>query len=185
MLRKASYDLLLLDIMMPKIDGFITLELIRKESDIPVIIITAMEEEEQQMKGFDLLADDYIVKPFSINLVIRRIEAVLRRKQAGMESMESTLTVLEHKNVVMDTKSCEVYVSGCVTPFTYKEYELLKLLLENKNKVFTREGLLRSIWGYDFIGDDKVVNNHIMRIRKKLGEDFITTVRGMGYRIDG
>lgn len=185
MFRKAPYDLLLLDIMMPKIDGFTTLELIRKESDVPVIMITAMEEEADQMKGFDLLADDYIVKPFSINLVVRRIEAVLRRKQAGVDRMDSPSAVLEHGNVVIDTKSCEVYVSGRTTPFTYKEYELLKLLLENKNKVFTREELLQSIWGYDFIGDDKVVNNHIMRIRKKLGEDFITTVRGMGYRVDG
>ncbi|MDC7289179.1 response regulator transcription factor [Blautia schinkii] len=185
MFQKSSYDLVLLDIMMPKIDGFATLELLRKDSDVPVIIITAMEEEEQQMKGFDLQADDYIVKPFSMNLVIRRIEAVLRRKQRGTNSAEDAAPILVHKNVMMDTQACEVRVSGTITPFTYKEYELLKLLLENKNRVFTRDDLLRIVWGYDFVGDERVVNNHIMRIRKKLGEDFITTVRGMGYRIDG
>jgi len=183
MFKKAKYDLILLDIMMPKIDGFAVLELLRQESDVPVIMITAMEEEEHQMKGFDLQADDYIVKPFSMNLVIRRIEAVLRRKQTNAE-IEPDTGILMHGNVVLDKQSCEVRVSGRTTQFTYKEYELLKLMLENKNKVFTRDELLQQIWGYDFIGDDKVVNNHIMRIRKKLGEVFITTVRGMGYKID-
>lgn len=182
MLQKAAYDLILLDLMLPKIDGFATLELIRQTSDIPVIIMTAMEDEEYQMKGFDLKADDYIVKPFSMNLVIRRIEAVLRRKQPQGDTMPE-LHILSHNNVELDTQACEVRISGHTIPVTYKEYMLLKLLLENKNVVFTRDELLRQIWGYDFIGDDKVVNNHIMRIRKKIGEDFITTVRGMGYKL--
>lgn len=181
MFKQSKYDLVLLDIMMPKIDGFATLELLRQDSDVPVILITAMEEEEHQMKGFDLQADDYIVKPFSMNLVIRRIEAVLRRKQHDTTTDSPTL---EHRDVVINTQACEVRVSGHTIPFTYKEYELLKLFLENKKRVFTRDDLLRIIWGYDFIGDDKVVNNHIMRIRKKLGEDFIVTVRGMGYKVD-
>ncbi len=180
MCKKNKYDLILLDIMMPKIDGFAVLEMLRQDSDIPVIMITAMEDEEYQIKGFDLMADDYIVKPFSMNLVIRRIEAVLRRKQPENPALPQTL---EHKDVVLDTQACEVRASGHTIPFTYKEYELLKLLLGNKNRVFTRDDLLRIIWGYEFIGDDKAVNNHIMRIRKKLGEDFIITVRGMGYKI--
>lgn len=184
MFRKAKYDLVLLDIMMPKIDGFAVLELIRQDSDMPVIVITAMEEEEHQIKGFDLEADDYIVKPFSMNLVIRRIEAVLRRKQAHCETTPEA-HVISHGDIVLDAQACEIRVSGHTTPFTYKEYELIKLLLEHRNTVFTRDELLRQIWGYDFIGDDKVVNNHIMRIRKKLGENFITTVRGVGYKIDG
>jgi two-component system response regulator VanR len=188
MLRKNQYDLVLLDIMMPKIDGFATLELLRQISDVPVIIITALEEEAHQMKGFDLQADDYITKPFSMNLVIRRIEAVLRRKQPAddfREEPSSNSRVFSHGNVTLDTQACEVRASGVAVPFTYKEYELLKLLLENKNRVFTRDDLLRIVWGYDFIGDEKVVNNHIMRIRKKLGDGFIVTVRGMGYKIDG
>ena len=179
---KEQYDLVLLDIMMPKIDGFAVLELIRKETDIPVIMITAMESEEHQMKGFDLKADDYITKPFSMNMVIRRIEAVLRRIQSN-EAPNHEQQVIAHKYVTLDREACEIRLSGNTIPFTYKEYELIKLFLENKNKVFTRDDILNKVWGYDFFGNDSVVNNHIMRIRKKLGEDFIVTVRGMGYKI--
>ncbi|MDR0896806.1 MAG: response regulator transcription factor [Oscillospiraceae bacterium] len=181
MFKENPYDLVLLDIMMPKMDGFATLELLRQSSDVPVILITALDDEAHQIKGFDLHADDYITKPFSMNLVIRRIEAVLRRKQP---SAVSDGCVFAKGNVTLDTQACEVRLSGHAIPFTYKEYQLLKLLLENKNRVFTRDDLLRLLWGYDFLGDDKVVNNHIMRIRKKLGDDFIVTVRGMGYKID-
>jgi two-component system response regulator VanR len=187
MSKNNKYDLVLLDIMMPKIDGFATLELLRQESNVPVILLTALEEEEHQIKGFDLQADDYITKPFSMNLVIRRIEAVLRRKNSPENVQSENISdskILSKNNVTLDTNACEVRISGKIIPVTYKEYELLKLLLENKNRVVTRDDLLRTIWGYDFIGDDKVVNNHIMRIRKKLGEDFIVTVRGIGYKID-
>jgi two-component system response regulator VanR len=180
-IKHNRYDLILLDIMMPKIDGFATLELIRQVSDVPVIIITALEDEANQMKGFDLKADDYITKPFSMNLVLRRIEAVLRRKHPETTSVTDILT---SGNVTLDTKSCEIKLSGNTIPVTYKEYELIKLFLENKNQVFTRDYLLHNLWGYEYIGDEKVVNNHIMRIRKKLGEDFIQTVRGMGYKVD-
>jgi two-component system response regulator VanR len=179
--KQNNYDLILLDIMMPKIDGFATLELIRQISDVPVIIITALEDENNQMRGFDLKADDYITKPFSMNLVLRRIEAVLRRKQP--ESVSDGYE-LSHGNITLDTKACEVKLTGKTIPVTYKEYELIKLFLENKKHVFTREFLLHKIWGYEYIGDDKVVNNHIMRIRKKLGEEFIQTVRGIGYKVD-
>jgi two-component system response regulator VanR len=183
-IKQNRYDLVLLDIMMPKIDGFATLELIRQISDVPVIIITALEDEENQMKGFDLQADDYITKPFSMNLVLRRIEAVLRRDRREKRPQQiSDEAFLYHGNVMLDTKSCEVKLSGNTVPVTYKEYELIKLFLENKNQVFSRDFLLQNLWGYEYIGDEKVVNNHIMRIRKKLGEDFIQTVRGMGYKI--
>jgi two-component system response regulator VanR len=179
--KQNDYDLILLDVMMPKIDGFATLELIRQTSDVPVIIITALEDEKNQMKGFDLKADDYITKPFSMNLVIRRIEAVLRRLKP---ETEQSMSILTSGNVSLDTKACEVRLSGHIVSVTYKEYELIKLFLENKNRVFTRDYLLQNIWGYDYIGDDRVVNNHIMRIRKKLGENFLVTVRGIGYKID-
>ena len=182
LLSNQQYDLILLDIMMPRLDGFATIELIRKDSDIPVIMITAMEDEACQMRGFDLKVDDYITKPFSMNLVIRRIEAVLRRMQTN-EASDQTGQRITHEHVTLDKDSCEVRVLGNTIPFTYKEYELLKLLLENKNKVFTRDNILTQVWGYDFFGNEKIVNNHIMRIRKKLGEDFIVTVRGMGYKI--
>jgi two-component system response regulator VanR len=189
MLRRNRYDLVLLDVMMPKIDGFGVLELLRRDCDVPVIMLTALEEEAHQMKGFDLKADDYITKPFSMNLLIRRIEAVLRRKLRTNSSCAETASVsigrvLMHGVVTLDTQACEIRASGVTIPFTFKEYELIKLLLENKNRVFSRDDLLRIVWWYDFIGDEKVVNNHIMRIRKKLGEDFIVTVRGKGYKIN-
>ena len=181
MFSNQQYDLVLLDILMPKIDGFATLELIRQGSDVPVIMITAMEDEAYQMRGFDLRVDDYITKPFAMNLVIRRIKAVLRRTQiTEASSQEQTIT---HKYVTLDKDACEVRALGNTVAFTYKEYELLKLLLENKNKVFTRDNILTQVWGHDFFGNETIVNNHIMRIRKKLGEDFIVTVRGMGYKI--
>jgi len=183
MFRQTPYDLIVLDIMMPKIDGFAALELIRKESDVPVIMLTALEEEENQMKGFDLKADDYILKPFSMNLLIRRVEAVLRRK-LPFPAKEETEHTIEHKNVMLDSTACEIRVSGKTVPFTYKEYELIKLFMENKNRVFTREEILNQVWGYDYFGDGKVVNGHIKNIRKKLGMDFIMTVRGMGYKIN-
>ena len=179
---EEKYDLVLLDIMMPKIDGLAVLELIREKSDIPVILITAMATEEYQIKGFDLKADDYITKPFSMNLVIRRIEAVLRRAQTG-EILEKEQGIITYGNVKLNKESCEIKFSDDTMPFTYTEYELIKLFLENKNKVFTRNDILNQIWGYDFFGNDKSINNHIMRIRKKLGEDFIVTVRGKGYKL--
>lgn len=179
---EEKYDLILLDIMMPKIDGLAVLELIREKSDIPIILITAMETEAYQIKGFDLRADDYITKPFSMNLVIRRIEAVLRRTQTD-EVLEKEQGMITHGSVKLDKESCVIKRSDESIPCTYKEYELIKLLLENKNKVFTRDDILNQIWGYDFFGNDKIVNNHIMRIRKKLGENFIVTVRGVGYKI--
>ncbi|MGL6200415.1 MAG: response regulator transcription factor [Lachnospiraceae bacterium] len=183
MFQQAQYDLIILDIMMPKIDGFAVLELIRKESEVPVILLTALEEEENQIKGFDLQADDYIAKPFSMNLLIRRVEAVMRRKQPHLRKEETEHTI-KHKNVNLDLEACVVRVSGKTIPFTYKEYELIKLFMENKNHVFTREELLNQVWGYDYFGDGKVVNGHIKNIRKKLGMDFIFTVRGMGYKIN-
>jgi len=179
---EGKYDLILLDIMMPKIDGLAVLELIREKSNVPVILITAMETEDYQIKGFDLKADDYITKPFSMNLVIRRIEAILRRVQTD-EVSEKEQGSIVHGNITLDKESCEIKISGDTIPFTYTEYELIKLFLENKNKVFTRDDILNQVWGYDFFGNDKSINNHIMRIRKKLGEDFITTVRGMGYKL--
>ena len=178
----GNYDLILLDILMPKINGLAVLELIREKSDVPIILITAMETEDYQMKAFDLKADDYITKPFSMNLVIRRIEAILRRVEAS-EVLVEEQGMITHGSVKLDTQSCEIQMSGSTVPFTYKEFELIKLFLENKNRVFTRDDILNKIWGYDFFGNDKVVNNHIMRIRKKLGENFIVTVRGVGYKI--
>ena len=178
-IQKNNYDLILLDIMLPKIDGFTVCEMIRKNSNIPIIILTALTDEESQLKGFDKLADDYITKPFSMPIVLKHIEAILRRTDNSKESVG----ILKYKNMVLNTENYEVFVDNKKIPLTYREYEILKLFLENQGKVFTRDNILNSIWSYDYYGDDKIVNTHIKNIRKKLGYDYIETVRGVGYRI--
>lgn len=178
--HKAAYDLVLLDIMMPKMDGYTVCEMIRNESDTPVILLTALDDEDSQMKGFDLLADDYITKPFSMPLLLRRIEAVLRRAQ----NTEVNQDVLSYQQIQLDTKKYQVFVSGQEVMMTAREFEILHLFMENPGRVFTREQLLDIIWNYDFVGDDKIINTHIKNVRKKLGVDCIETIRGVGYRID-
>ena len=179
LIQKNNYDLILLDIMLPKIDGFTVCEMIRKNSNVPIIILTALTDEESQLKGFDKLADDYITKPFSMPIVLKHIEAILRRTDNSKESVG----ILKYKNMVLKTENYEVFVDNKKIPLTYREYEILKLFLENQGKVFTRDNILNSIWSYDYYGDDKIVNTHIKNIRKKLGYDYIETVRGVGYRI--
>lgn len=178
--HKDHYDLVLLDIMMPKIDGYTVCEMIRNESNTPVILLTALDDEESQMKGFDLLADDYITKPFSMPLVMRRIEAVLRRSGERLDNTQ----MLSHKEIQLDTQNYKVFVSGNEVVLTVREFEILRLLMENKGRVFTRDNLLNQIWDYNYYGDEKIVNTHIKNIRKKLGTECIETIRGVGYRID-
>ena len=180
LIQKNSYDLVLLDIMMPKIDGFVVCEMIRKNSNIPIIILTALTDEESQLKGFDKLADDYITKPFSMPIVLKHIEAIFRRTDNNNE----TSNILKYKNLMLNTENYEVYVDNQKVSLTYREFEILKIFLENQGKVFSRDNILNSIWNYDYFGDDKIVNTHIKNIRKKLGYDYIETVRGVGYKID-
>lgn len=179
--HKCSPDLVLLDLMLPKIDGFAVCELIRKESHIPVIMLTARDDDDSQIKGFDALADDYITKPFTMPLVMRRIEAVLRRTEQGNQ-IENT--VIHYKDISLDIDSFTVLVNGENISLTTREFEILKLLLENQGRVFTRDNLLNTIWGYDYFGDAKIVNTHIKNIRRKLGVDYIDTIRGVGYKIE-
>lgn len=178
--HKERFDLVLLDIMMPKLDGYTVCEMIRNESDTPVIILTALDDEESQVKGFDLLADDYITKPFSAPLVLRRIEAILRRVRTG----EVGTRTLTHGEIQLNPETYKVFVSGQEITLTAREFEILRLFMENQGRVFTREQLLDIIWNYDYVGDDKIINTHIKNIRKKLGVDCIQTIRGVGYRID-
>ena len=179
-IQKNKFDLVLLDIMMPKIDGFVVCEMIRKNSNVPIIILTALTDEESQLKGFDKLADDYITKPFSMPIVLKHIEAILRRTDNSKENV----SILKYKNLVLNIENYEVFVDNKKIPLTYREYEILKLFLENQGKVFTRDNILNSIWNYDYYGDDKIVNTHIKNIRKKLEYEYIETIRGVGYRID-
>lgn len=179
--QKCNPDLVLLDLMLPKIDGFAVCELIRKESHIPVIMLTARDDDDSQMKGFDALADDYITKPFTMPLVMRRIEAVLRRTEQGNQTEN---TVIHYKEISLDIDSFTVLVNEENISLTTREFEILKLLLENQGRVFTRDNLLNTIWGYDYFGDAKIVNTHIKNIRRKLGVDYIDTIRGVGYKIE-
>ena len=180
LIQNNNYDLVLLDIMMPKIDGFVVCEMIRKNSNVPIIILTALTDEESQLKGFDKRADDYITKPFSMPVVLKHIEAILRRT----ENINKKVDVLKYKNISLNIENYDVFVDNQKVALTFREFEILKLLLENQGKVFTRDNILNSIWNYDYFGDDKIVNTHIKNIRKKLGYDYIETVRGVGYRID-
>ena len=179
--RANKPDLVLLDLMLPKIDGFAVCEILRKESRVPIIMLTALDDDDSQMKGFDALADDYITKPFSMPVVMKHIEAVLRRAEqgAGVET-----NILRYKDLTLDTDSFTILVKDESVSLTIREFEILKLLVENQGRVFTRESLLDSIWGYDYFGDEKIVNTHIKNIRKKLGVDYIETIRGAGYKIE-
>lgn len=173
-----KFDLILLDIMLPKIDGYTLCEMIRQESNIPIILLTALDTEDAQIKGFDLLADDYITKPFSITLVLKRVEALLRRTTILEEG-----EIIRYKEIVLNEMGRQVFVAGHEVLLTHLEFEILQLFLKNKGRVFSRDDLLNLIWGYDFVGDEKSVNFHIMNLRKKLNVDCIETVRGVGYKI--
>lgn len=176
--RNGEFDLVIVDIMMPRIDGYTVCEMIRNESDVPIVILTALDSEEAQIKGFDKLADDYITKPFSVRVVLKRVEALLRRT-----SPEKTDDVIRYRELTVSEVERSVTVSGKEVKLTHLEFDILLLLLKNKGRVFSRDDLLNHVWGYDFAGYEKGVNFHIMNLRKKLGADYIETVRGVGYRI--
>ena len=177
--REQQFDLVLLDIMMPRIDGYTVCEMIRRESDVPIILLTALDSEEAQIKGFDKLADDYITKPFSIRLVLKRVEALLRRTAAET----CTDDLIRYRDLTLSESERRVTVSGSEVVLTNLEFNILLLLLKNKGRVFSRDDLLNLVWGYDFAGYEKGVNFHIMNLRRKLKADYIETVRGVGYRI--
>lgn len=184
--RAGWFDLVLLDVMLPKIDGFGVCELIRKESDVPIIMLTALEEEEYQIRGLDLQADDYITKPFSAPVLMRKIAALLRRvhKNTGENKQ------LTYKRLFLDLEGYHVYRltenghDKTEIILTQKEYEMLYVLLINKGIVLTRQRLLNLVWGEDYFGEERIVDTHIKNIRKKLGCNYIHTIRGVGYRID-
>lgn len=178
--REKSFSLVLLDIMMPKIDGYTVCEMIRQESNIPIIMLTALDEEQAQVKAFELKVDDYITKPFSLKLVLMRVEAVLRRVKER-ETQEPT-NILTYGNIRLDQTSHSVSVNGEPVSITHTEYGLLELFLLHPGRVFTRDNLLNQVWGYDIACEEKTVNIHIMNLRRKLDTDLIETIRGVGYR---
>ena len=178
---KNEYDLILLDIMLPKIDGFGVCELIRKQSQVPIIMLTALGGEEEQIRGLDLQVDDYITKPFSVPILIRKIAAVLRRSGPMQEEGHKTIA---YQNLFLDLDSYTATVDGTAYELTQREFEVLRELLTHQGRIMTRQNLLDKLWRYDFYGDERVVDTHIKNLRKKLGIEFIQTVRGVGYKID-
>lgn len=178
---KNKYDLILLDIMLPKIDGFGVCELIRKQSQVPIIMLTALGGEEEQIRGLDLQVDDYITKPFSVPILIRKIAAVLRRSGQTQEEGHKTIA---YQNLLLDLDNYTATVDGNAYELTQREFEVLRELLTHQGRIMTRQNLLDKLWRYDFYGDERVVDTHIKNLRKKLGIEFIQTVRGVGYKID-
>ncbi len=175
--RSQPFDLVLLDIMLPKIDGFGVCELIRRQSQIPILMLTALDGEDEQLRGFGLNIDDYVTKPFSVPVLLEKIRVILRRSGGAGEE-----TRLRYRDLALDTDTREVFLEERPLELTAKEFDLLHTFLAAPGRVFTREILLAKLWGYDFFGDERVVDSHIKNLRHKLKRDYIETVRGVGYR---
>jgi len=178
-LNTQPFDLILLDVMMPNLNGFEVAKMIRSQSNIPIIFLTALEEEQDQMKGFDLGIDDYITKPFSFHVLIRRIQAILRRSNYKNRGND-----LHFNELNVDCDGYKAYVNKEEISLTTKEFEILQLLLHNEKKVLTREIIVEKVWGYDYSGETRMIDTHIKNLRKKLNIPYIKTVKGIGYKID-
>ncbi len=178
--QENKYDLVLLDVMLPNMDGFSLCKMIRQKSTIPVIILTALSEEKDQLKAFELKADDYISKPFSFNVLVSRVEAVLRRTY----NFQNQSKLVKFGRLQLDLSGYKVFVDGQLIDLTVKEFEILQMFLENNGRVLTREVLLEKIWGYEYFGDNRIVDAHIKNIRKKLNLPYIKTVKGLGYSLE-
>ena len=178
-----DYDLIIMDIMMPKLDGFSACKEIKKIKDIPVIMLSARGEEYDKLFGFELGIDDYVVKPFSPKELMARINAILSRKNAATNSTQG---VMKFGGLEINIPARTVTVDGNKVDLTPKEYDLLFYLVENKNIALSRDKLLSDIWGYDFFGDDRTIDTHIKNLRNNLGpyRDYIVTLRGVGYKFE-
>ncbi len=175
--QSRPFDLVLLDIMIPKIDGFGVCEMIRGQSQVPILMLTALDGEEQQLRGFGLDVDDYVTKPFSMPVLLEKIRVILKRTAGTNEDNR-----LRYRDLLIDPDTREAFLDGQLLELTAKEFELLHTFLSAPGRVFSREMLLSKLWGYDFFGDERVVDSHIKNLRHKLGRDYIETVRGVGYR---
>jgi two-component system response regulator ResD len=185
--EKESPDIIIMDVMMPKMDGFETCREIRKRSDIPIIMLTAKGEEFDRVLGLELGADDYMTKPFSPRELIARIKAIFRRLQPRQPVEEDSKCKHEFEGLVIHVDRREVLVNGEKVSFRPKEFDLLVHLVKIPGNVYTREQLLEQVWGYDFMGDVRTVDVHVKKVRKKLGElknECIQTVWGVGYKFE-
>ena len=178
--KEKSIALIILDVMMPKMDGWTALKTIREHSKVPVIMLTARSEENDELKGFDYGADEYISKPFSPKILVARVEALLRR--SGVQKEE----LLEVGGIVIDEAAHSVTVDGKSIELSFKEYELLQYFVENKGIALSREKILNNVWNYDYFGDARTIDTHVKKLRAKLMDkgDYIKTVWGMGYKFE-
>ena len=176
----GGFDLVLLDLMLPKLDGFGVCEWIRARSDVPVVMLTALDGEEEQLRGYDLRIDDYVTKPFSMPVLLRKIAAILRR----CGDREDARRVLTYRDLTLDLDAYRAERDGRDLELTNREFECLRELIQNQGRVMTYQMLVQRIWNYDYLGDERVIYSHIKNLRRKLQADYIHTVRGVGYRVE-
>ena len=178
--NSEKIDLILLDVMMPKLDGWSVLRQIRQTSKVPIIMLTARGEEQDELFGFELGVDEYISKPFSPKILVARVEAILKRTQG------ETKEVKDYGGIEIDKEGRTVTVDGKVLELSLREYELLIYLVENENIALSRDKILNNVWNYDYYGDSRTIDSHIKKIRHKLGKKgkYIKTMRGIGYKFE-
>ncbi len=178
--NQKDIALILLDVMMPRMDGWEVLKTIRKHSEVPIIMLTARGEERDELQGFELGVDEYISKPFSPKILVARVEAILRRSSA------LTGDVLNVGGISINKAAHEVTVDGKPVDLSYKEFELLTYFAENQGIALSREKILNNVWNYDYFGDARTIDTHVKKLRSKLGEkgDYIKTIWGMGYKFE-
>lgn len=183
--KEETFDLIVMDVMMPELDGFSACKEIRKFSDTPVIMLSARGEEYDRIHGFEIGVDDYVVKPFSPKELMMRIQAIMKRKESVKAVRENKNRVV-FDNLVVDFDARLVSINGKTVEMTPKEYELFFYMVKNRGIALSRESLISNVWGYDYYGDDRTLDTHIKLLRKSLGEyaNKIVTLRGVGYRFE-
>lgn len=180
---EREFDAVLLDIMMPKLDGLSVCRAVRRNNDVPILFLTALSDEEDKLLGYELGADDYVTKPFTMSVLYAKILALIKRNQRSVLAGDR----MEAAGITLDLARQRVFAGGREIPLTPKEFSLLRCLMQNKNLVMSREQLLIKCWGYDYEGESRAVDTHIKRLREKLGEHAacIKTVIKAGYRLEG
>ncbi len=186
MCKLESFDIIIMDIMMPELDGFSAVKEIRKKNDTPVLMLSARGEEYDKVLGFELGIDDYVVKPFSSKEIMLRISAILRRMGKGITDAGDRL-IFTKGGFMADMTAYKVFIDGVQTDLAPKVFDLLFFLIRNKNIAIPREKILTEVWGFDYCGDDRTLDTHMKLLRKAMGPyaDFIKTLRGLGYRFEG
>ena len=178
--NKNKINLILLDVMMPKLDGWSVLRQIRQESKVPIIMLTARGEEQDELFGFELGVDEYISKPFSPKILVARVEAILKRTNQDIKEVK------DYGGIEIDREGRTVKVDGKIIELSLREYELISYLVENENIALSRDKILNNVWNYDYYGDSRTIDSHIKKIRHKLGKKgkYIQTMRGVGYKFE-